>query len=234
VDVFGLQKVKNPENFLTDNPNITDNLVDVAQSAFSKPGLPPAEETKEHVLPHSTLVLAYDSIEEEYVGFSSADEVAETVYESGIAVKEGLQGNGLGKAMLATTIGEQLEGETGTVTYRTQNPAMYDCSRDVFNAFPRQDNETPIEISQAMTAVAETLDPEEEFDRPVVREAYTAPMYSDLPNTASRPYLEEELEMDYENGDALIVAGEVTRNEIEQQVNQYVGENPSIETVREV
>lgn len=234
VDAFGLQKVKNPEEFLTDNPGVTDSLVDVAQSAFSQPDVPPAEVTREHVLPHSTLILAYDNFEDEYVGFSSADSVADTVYESGIAVREGLQGNGLGKALLATTINEQLEGESGTVTYRTQNPAMYDCSRDVFNAFPRENIETSEYIEQAMDEVAETLDPEDEFDRPVVREAYSSPMYDELPDTDSRPYLEEELGMDYEQGDALIVAGEVTRTEIEEQVNQYVRSNPVIEEVRNV
>jgi GNAT superfamily N-acetyltransferase len=232
VDAFGLRNVENPEEFLTDNPEVTDSLVDVAQSAFSQPGVPPADETKEHVLPHSTLILAYDNLEEEYVGFSSADDVADTVYESGIAVREGLQGKGLGKAMLTITISEQLDGDTGTVTYRTQNPAMYDCSRDVFNAFPREGEETPEEIAEAMDEVAEALDPKEEFDRPVVKKAYSSPMYSSLPDTDSRPYLEEELGMDYEQGDALIVAGEITRTEIEQQVNQYVEENSSIETVK--
>lgn len=234
VDAFGLQKVENPEEFLTDNPEVTDSLVDVAQSAFSQPGVPPAEETKEHVLPHSTLILAYDNAEEEYVGFSSADDVADTVYESGIALREGLQGNGLGKAMLATTISEQLDGDKGTVAYRTQNPAMYDCSRDVFNAFPREREETPRDIEQKMDEVAETLDPEEEFDRPVVREAYSSPMYSELPDTDSRPFIEQELGMDYEQGDALIVAGEVTRTEITQQVADYVEDNPAIREVREV
>lgn len=234
VNAFGLQKVKNPEEFLTDNPEVTDSLVDVAQLAFSQPGVPPADETKEHVLPHSTLILAYDNFEDEYVGFSSADSVADTVYESGIAVREGLQGNGLGKAMLATTINEELEGDAGIVTYRTQNPAMYDCSRDVFNAFPRENEETPVDIEQAMDEVAETLDPEDEFDRPVVRGAYSSSMYSGLPDTDSRPYLEKELGMDYEQGDALIVAGEVTRTEIEEQVNQYVRNNPVIGEVREV
>jgi len=233
VDAFGLENVKNPEKFLADNPEVTDSLVDVAQSAFSKPSVPSAEETREHVLPHSTLILAYDNFEEQYVGFSSADEIADTVYECGIAVKEGLQGNGLGKAMLATTISEQLGEESGTVTYRTQNPAMYDCSRDVFNAFPREGERTPEGIARAMAEVAQILDPDEKFERPVVKEAYSAPMYSELPDTDSRPYL-EELGLDYEQGDALIVAGEVTRSEIEQQVNQYVEENSSIETVKSV
>ena len=234
VDAFGLQKVKNPEEFLRDNPKIADSLVEVAQSAFSQPGVPPAEETKEHVLPHSTLILAYDKLDEEYAGFSSADEIADTVYESGIAVREGLQGNGLGKAMLATTIAEQLEGDRGTVTYRTQNPAMYDCSRDVFNAFPREGEDTPEEVTRAMDQVAEILDPDEDFDRPVVKQAYSSPMYSELPDTESRPYLERELGMNYEEGDALIVSGEVTEAEISRKVNQYVEENPSIETVKAV
>lgn len=234
MDAFGIQNVQNPEEFLELNPEVTENLVDVAQSAFSQPGVPPAEETKEHVLPHPTLILAYDREEDQYAGFSSANEVADTVYESGIAVRDGLKGNGIGKAMLALTIEEQLEGDEGIVTYRTQNPLMYDCSREVFNAHPVSGEETPEGIRTKMDEVAATLDPDEEFERPVVKEAYSAPMYSHLPDVDSRKYMEDELEMDYENGDAVIVAGNVTRDEIQSKVEQYVNNNSEITGLREV
>ncbi|MEF8880483.1 MAG: GNAT family N-acetyltransferase [Candidatus Nanohaloarchaea archaeon] len=232
MDAFGILNIENPEEFLQNNPEVTDSLVDVAQSAFSQPKVPPAEETKEHVLPHPTLILAYDNKNQEYVGFSSANEIAETVYESGIAVREDLKGNGLGKAMLSKTIEEQLEGDEGFVTYRTQNPLMYDCSREVFNAFPREQEATPEELERKMDQVAETLDPDNEFDRPVVREAYSAPMYSDLPDVDSRDFLEHELGMDYERGDAVIVAGEVTQQEVEEKVDEYVTQNSEISEVR--
>ena len=234
VDAFGIQNVENPEEFLDLNTEITEDLVEVAKSAFSQPGVPPAEETREHVLPHPTLILAYDREEEQFAGFSSANEVAETVYESGIAVRDGLKGKGLGKAMLALTVGEQLEGDEGIVTYRTQNPLMYDCSREVFNAHPVEGEETPGVIEAKMDEVAATLDPDEEFDRPVVKQAYSAPMYSHLPDVDSRGYMEDELQMDYENGDAVIVAGHVSRDEIERKVEQYVNDNPEITGVRKV
>jgi GNAT superfamily N-acetyltransferase len=234
VDAFGLQNIENPEEFLDANPGVADQLIEVAHSAFSQPGVPPAQETKEHVLPHPTLILAYDFKEEEYAGFSSANEIEGTVYESGIAVRDGLKGNGLGKAMLATTIDEQLEEDEGVVAYRTQNPLMYHCSRTVFNAFPRENEETPETLQEKMDAVAMALDPDEEFDRPVVKEAYSEPMYSHLPDVESRDFMEEDLEMDYENGDALIVAGEVTQDEINSKVNQYVEQDPNINGVTKV
>ena len=234
VDAFGLQTIENPEEFLEANPEVADQLIEVAQSAFSQPGVPPAKETKEHVLPHPTLILAYDFKEDKYAGFSSANEIEDTVYESGIAVRDDLKGNGLGKAMLATTIEEQLEGDEGVVTYRTQNPLMYDCSRTVFNAFPREKEETPELLQDKMDAVAGALDPDEEFDRPVVKEAYSEPMYSHLPEVDSRDFMEEDLKMDYEKGDAVIVAGEVTRDEINRKVDQYVEQDPNINGVTQV
>lgn len=232
VDAFGIQKVENPEEFLAANPEVTDELVDVAQSAFSRPGVPSAEDTREHVLPHPTLILAYDNLQDEYVGFSSANQIEGTVYESGIAVRDEMKGEGLGKALLAQTIEEQLEGDEGVVTYRTQNPLMYDCSRKVFNAFPRQQESTPEPLQQKMGDVAAFLDSDEEFDRPVVRQAYSEPMYSDLPEVESREFMEEELGMDYENGDALVVAGSVTAEEIREKVDQYVSQNSEIAGVR--
>jgi len=230
VDVFGLEVVQNPEEYLSDNPEVEDQLVKSAQSAFSRPGVPPADETKEHVLDVSTLVLAYDFEEDEYVGFSAADEVAGTVYEGGIAVAESQQKNGLGKAMLAKTIEHQLDGDTGIVTYRTQNPAMYDCSRKVFNAQPFEHGPVSPKIYEAISDVAEAMDLDEEFKHPVVKGAYSDPMYTELPDRDSRDFL-ENMGMNYENGDAVIIGGKVERQEIEDKVKQYISENPRIEEI---
>ena len=230
MDVFGLEVVENPETYLSNNPGIEQELVDAAQSAFSQPGVPPEEETKEHVLDVSTLVLAYDSEKDSYVGFSAADTVAGTVYERGIAVSEEHQGNGLGKAMLSKTIEQEMEQDSEIVTYRTQNPAMYDCSREVFNAYPMENGLTPPEVHSKIEDVAEAMDPEEEFDHPVVKEAYSEPMYTELPERESREFL-ENIGMDYENGDAVIIGGEIERQEIEEKVDQYISQNPDIEEI---
>ena len=230
MDAFGLEVVQNPEEYLFDNPEVEDQLVDAAQSAFSKPGVPPEEETKEHVLDVSTLVLAYDFEEDEYVGFSAADEVAETVYEGGIAVAEGQQENGLGKAMLAKTIEHQMEDDSEIVTYRTQNPAMYDCSRKVFNVQPMEHGPTEPDVYAAIEQVAEEMDSDVEFEHPVVKEAYSDPMYTELPERDSRKFL-ESLGMDYEEGDAVIIGGKVQRQEIEDKVDEYISQNPEIEEV---
>lgn len=232
MDAFGLKVVENPEEYLSDNPDVEQRLVDAAQSAFSQPGVPPEEETKEHVLDVSTLVLAYDFEQDEYIGFSAADEIEGTIYEGGIAVSEGKQENGLGQAMLARTIQDQMDDDSSIVTYRTQNPAMYDCSRKVFNAQPMEHGPTDPEVYEAISDVAEAMDPDEQFEHPVVKEAYSIPMYTELPERDSKDFL-EELGMDYENGDAVIIGGKVDKQEIERKVDEYISQNPEIEEINQ-
>ncbi len=230
MNAFGIDVIQNPQEFLDDNPEYTDQLVDAAQSAFSADGVPTEQDTVEHVLPVSTLVLAYDHEKDEYVGFSSTDRVADTVYEHGIAVEEERQRNGLGKAMLSLSILQEMDGEKETVTYRTQSPAMYNCSRQVFNAYPRPDEETPDEIDESLEDVAEALDPDAEVEDNVMKAVYPEPMYEGIPDGETREYL-ESLGMDYENGDAVVVGGQVTEQEMEQAVNQYIGQHSNIREV---
>lgn len=234
MDVFGIDVVQNPQDFLDDNPEYTEQLVDVAQSAFSADGIPTEEDTVEHVLPVSTLVLAYDNEEDEYVGFSSTDRVAGTVYEHGIAVEGESQRNGLGKAMLSLSILEEMDEDQETVTYRTQSPAMYNCSTKVFNAYPRPEEETPEDVEGSLEQVAEALDPEAEVENNVMKQAYPEPMYDGLPEGETRDYLEQEHGMDYRDGDAIVVGGEVTRDEMQQTVNQYIQQHDDITEVNRV
>ena len=230
MNAFGIDVIQNPQNFLDHNPEYTDQLVQAAQSAFSADGIPTKEDTVEHVLPVSTLVLAYDREKDEYVGFSSTDRVAGTVYEHGIAVEEARQRNGLGKAMLSLSILAEMDEDEETVTYRTQSPAMYNCSRKVFNAYPRPEEETPEQIRQSLEDVAEALDPEAEVEDNVMKSAYPEPMYSDIPDGESRRYLESR-GMDYRNGDAVVVGGTVNEEEMEQAVNQYISQHENIAEV---
>ncbi len=230
MDAFGIDVIENPQDFLDDNPEYTEQLVDAAQSAFSAEGIPTEEDTVEHVLPVSTLVLAYDHEQDEYVGFSSTDQVADTVYEHGIAVEEGRQRNGLGKAMLSLSILEEMDDEEETVTYRTQSPAMYNCSRQVFNAYPRPEEQTPEEIDESLDEVAEALDPDAEVENNVMKSAYPEPMYDGIPEGETKQYLESE-GMDYENGDAVLVGGQVSQQEMQEAVNEYIGQHSDIREV---
>lgn len=233
VDAFGIQVVQNPEEFLAQNEEYTDQLVDTAQAAFSAEGIPTREDTVNHVLPVSTLVLAYDQEQKEYVGFSSTDRVAGTVYENGIAVAEDSQRNGLGKAMLSLSLLEEMEDSEETVTYRTQSPVMYDCSTEVFNAYPRPGEETPEEVEESLQDVAEALDPDAEYQNSVMTEAYPEPMYSGILEGETRHFMEQR-GMDYEEGDAMLVGGQVTEEEMAQAVDQYIAQSDVIAKVSRV
>lgn len=227
MDVFGLQVIENPEDFLSEHDTYTDQLVQTAQDAFSAQGIPTREDTVNHVLPVSTLVLAYDNQEDEYVGFSSTDRVEDTIYENGIAVDESAKGNGLGKAMLSLSILEEMDAENETVTYRTQNPAMYNCSAQVFDAYPQPEEETPEELEQSLQDVASALDPDSQYDDNVMKEAYPAPMYSDLPQGETRDFMEQK-GMEYQEGDAMMVGGKVTQQEMQHAVDRYITQSETI------
>lgn len=233
MDVFGLQIIQNPESFLSLNEEYTDQLVEVAQDAFSAEGIPSREDTVNHVLPVSTLVVAYDAKEDEYVGFSSTDRVAGTVYENGMAVGESAKNNGLGKAMLSLSILEEMQQEEETVTFRTQNPVMYNCANEVFDLYPRPDEDVPGELDQSLEQVATALDPDGQYDDHVMKEAYPGPMYSGLPDGEIRDFMENK-GMDYREGDSIMVGGQVPEQEIQRAVDEYISQSDAVAGVNHI
>lgn len=199
---------ENPEGL---DDSTLDRLVEVAQSAFDKEGQPTYDDVVEHIVPASTFITA--EVDDEIVGFSSTDRLADTTYAVGLAVEEDFQKQGIGK--LARTYGVLQEmGENDIVSTRTQNPAVLSYMQDLFNAYPRQDEDAPENLEASLERVAKALDPEAEFEDGVMKSAYPEAMYDEVNDHELKRFTDEVL--DYENGDALIVAGEVSRDEVEE------------------
>ena len=235
MNMFGpdinIQVHKNPEEFLENNPDAVEDLVDVAQSAFNKEGVPTYEDTREHVLPVSTLITA-DVEGEGYQAFSSLDRLDDVVYEVGIAVDEDLQGQGLGSILLTKGVAEESNGAE-VFGYRTQNPCMYACADKNFDIFPQTSRETPEEMQQVISALGEAIDDSKEMEGAVMKEAYSdvydGGMYSEIPEHREATEFFEELGVNQSQGDALIVAGEVNEFDTAQQylelVNRFMDRN---------
>lgn len=199
---------ENPEDLENDS---LDRLVEVAQSAFDREGQPTYEDVVEHIIPSSTFVTA--EVDDDIVGFSSTDRLADTTYAVGLAVESDFQGKGIGK--LARTYGVLQEmDEEDTFSTRTQNPAVLSYMQDLFNAYPRQDESAPEDLEASLQDVSKALDPDAEFEDGVMRSAYPESMYDEVPDHELKAFTDEVL--DYENGDALIVAGEVSREQVEE------------------
>ena len=207
---------ENPEDLDEDS---LDRLVEVAQSAFNKEGQPTYDDVVEHIVPASTFVTA--EVDDEIIGFSSTDRLADTTYAVGLAVESDFQGNGIGK--LARTFGVLQEmDEEDVVSTRTQNPAVLSYMQDLFNAYPRQGEETPRDVEASLQDVSKALDPDAEFTDGVMRCAYPEAMYDEVPDHELKEFTDEVL--DYENGDALIVAGEASRGEVEEAYRDLVSD----------
>ena len=209
--MFGSLQLNLHENPEALDDSSLDRLVDVAQSAFDKEGQPTHDDVVEHIVPSSTFITA--EVDDRIVGFSSTDRLADTTYAVGLAVEEDFQKQGIGK--LARTYGvlQEME-ENDVVSTRTQNPAVLSYMQDLFNAYPRQVEDAPENVEASLENVAKALDPEAEFEDCVMRSAYPEAMYDEISGHELKEFMDEVL--DYENGDALIVAGEVSREEVEQ------------------
>lgn len=223
---INIQVHENPEEFLENNSGAVDDLVDVAQSAFNKDGVPTYEDTREHVLPVSTLVTA--EVEDQgYQAFSSVDRMEDTVYEVGIAVDQDLQGKGLGSILLTKGVAEE-SNEDEAFGYRTQNPCMYACADKNFDIYPQPDRETPEEIEEIIQALGDSTDDSKEMENAVMKEAYSdvydGGMYSQIPEHEVFTEFFDDLGVDQSRGDALIVAGEVNETQAFEQYHDLVEE----------
>ena len=213
MDVFGKLQLKlheNPEQLEKDS---LDSLVEVAQSAFDKNGQPTYDDVVEHIVPASTFITA--EIDENIVGFSSTDRKADTAYAVGLAVHEDFQGEGIGKMARTRGVMEEINGED-MVTTRTQNPAVLSYMQDLFNGYPRQDEQTPAAVRSSLENLARELDPESQFDSNnlVMEAAYPEAMYDEIPQHELKPFTDRAL--DYEKGDALLIGGTVSQEEVEE------------------
>jgi len=221
VDVFGtldIEVYQNPERFLENNPKAEQDLVDVAQSAFTKEGVPTEQDSKDH-LRVPLLVTGRD--EQDYVAFSGVSRIDDAIYEVGLAVDSDLQGSCVGTTLLARGIMEEAEGEE-VFGYRTQNPNMYACAENCFEVFPQPGRQTPESIEDEIQSLAASIDRSKQMDGPVMRQAYAdiydGGMYSEVPEHEQfKQFMYDELGMSFEDGDGLVVAGRTNRQEAENQ-----------------
>lgn len=218
---------ENPQEYLQNNPEVVDQHVEVAQDAFNKDGVPTYEDTEQHVLDVETLITA--ERDGELLGFSSVDRKTDEdiVYEVGIAVEQGEQGNGLGSILLTRGVAEEADGDE-LFGYRTQNPCMYACAdRNFDEIFPQPEKETPEDMQEVINLLGEDIDESKEMDGAVQREAYSdvydGGMYSEIPEDRRfSSFFNNELGVDQSEGDAVIVAGEVNSNEAMEQYHNLV------------
>ncbi|MFB6209222.1 MAG: hypothetical protein ABEJ56_03720 [Candidatus Nanohaloarchaea archaeon] len=225
MDAFGnsleIEVYQNPESFLDENPEAESQLVDVAQDAFSKEGVPTEEDAEAH-LRVPLLITAKDE-SGEYVAFSGVSKKADAIYEEGLAVSDHLQGRCVGSTLLSRGVMELADGEE-LVGYRTQNPDMVQCADNCFEFYPHPEREDD-EIMEEIQALGNEINPSKEMDGAVMREAYAdiydGGMYSEVPpNDKFEEFMygEEGLDMSFEDGDAIVVAGEVSEVDAAQSL----------------
>ena len=224
VDAFGnsleIEVYQNPESFLDENPESESQLVEVAQDAFSKEGVPTEQDAKAH-LRVPLLVTARDE-GGEYIAFSAVSRKGGVVYEEGLAVRDGgendFQGSCVGSTLLSRGVMEMADCDE-ILGYRTQNPDMYACADNCFDLEPSPEDEE-IEMLEEIQELGNEIDPEKEMDGAVMREAYAdiydGGMYSEIPENKEFQdfmYGEDGLNMKFDDGDALVTAGEVSETE---------------------
>lgn len=251
MDAFGKLQTKifqNPEEELGDseeNPHsILSQGADVAQKAFDR-SPPTNEDVYDHMLA-DTLVLAY--VNDELVGFSGTDflEDENIVLGSGLAVHPDYQEQGIGSVIRTRGIMQDLvnradrpenpflrdrglsEGRVpqGYFAARSANPGILSHMQSQYGAFPREDEEMPADVEDAMERAAAVLDPDLEFNPPVVVEAYPSQM-NDMPEHELSDYLErvmDEKGSGYDSGDALIIAARLEG--LEETYAELVGDRP--------
>lgn len=219
MDAFGKLQLNLHENPEQLDQGSLDRLVDVAQSAFNKEGQPTYDDVVEHIVPSNTFITA--EVDDEIVGFSSTDNVADTTYAVGLAVHDDYQGEGIGKLARTRGVLEEM-GEQDTVTTRTQNPAVLSYMQDLFNGYPRENQEAPEEVEASLEELAYELDTDADFDREdlVMEGAYPESMYDEIPDHELKAFTDEVL--DYEQGDALMIGGEVSRSEVEEAYESMI------------
>jgi len=220
VDVFGNLEFKtyqNPQKQDFSRKELQE-ITDTAQSAFTRAGIPTRRDVEEHIIPVSNVILAkHDG---KIVGFSSTQKLENQIYANGLAVDQDYQRAGIGTNLRLKGVLNELEAYSGdeniVVSTRTQNPAVLGYMQEYFNAHPRKEEEMPENISESLEELAEELDPTTKYKEPIMEEAYQGSMYEKLPDHELQEFMTDELELNYENGDALLAGGEVKVQEIKQ------------------
>ena len=224
MDAFGLLELdvyQNPGEQLSEDQ--VERYTEITQSAFTR-AEPDRENVEEHVFA-DTLVEA--RIDGEAVGFSGTDylDSKKTVLGSGMAVDPDYQENGIGSLIRTRGVMGDIE-EGGYFAARSANPSILSHMQDQYKAFPREDLETPEAVEEAMHVAAEEIDSSRNFEAPVMENAYPEQM-NEMPDHELSDFLEELMDekgQGYDEGDALIMAAEVSEPELQEAYDQLVNE----------
>jgi hypothetical protein len=117
-----------------------------------------------------------------------------------------------------------MSDEEEIVATRTQNPRVLSYMQNLFNGYPRQDEETPEKVNESLEELANILDSDAEY-RPedhVMESGYPESMYDEIPEHELKELTDEVL--DYERGDALLIGGRVSKEDLEQRYRELQGE----------
>jgi len=229
VDAFGTLDVtvyQNPERQLSDSQ--VDAYTDIAQSAFTR-AEPDRENVEEHVYA-DTLVEA--KVDGEIIGFSGTEVLEseeledDVVLGSGMAVDPEYQQQGIGSLIRTRGVLEDTESD-GYFAARSANPGILSHMQDQYGAFPREGESTPYDVEIAMNEASQAIDDSKVFDAPVMESAYPEQM-NDMPDHELSDFLREVMEEHgegYDNGDALIMAAEVSEQDLIDEYELQVEES---------
>lgn len=221
MDAFGalhLNVYQNPERDLSDSQ--VEAYTDIAQSAFTR-AEPDRGNVEEHVYA-DTLVEA--KVDGEIVAFSGTDILESEELEgdvalgSGMAVDPEYQQQGIGSLIRTRGILEDIESD-GYFAARSANPGILSHMQDQYGAFPREDESTPYDVEVAMYEAAEAIEDSRPFEAPVMQSAYPEQM-NDMPDHELSDFLRELMDEHgegYDNGDALIMAAEVSEQDLTEE-----------------
>lgn len=188
----------------------------IAVSAFQY------EHSKSEVRAHTveTDILVSVVVDDQVVGFCSCDMVDEltepAIYLNGAAIAASHQNQGLGEEVMKLAVEMTLDHyslERAVVFGTTQNPAIVSLLEQTFGLYPRPSAAEPLppEAVNRMKPLASYLNPDKQFEPPVIRCRYGGNMiYDSIPDHPYREYTDRKLE--YESGDALLCAGVVERD----------------------
>ena len=228
VDAFGrldLTVYQNPELQLSDSQ--VEAYTDIAQSAFTR-AAPDRDNVEEHVYADTLVKARADG---EIVGFSGTDILEseeledDIVLGSGMAVHPDYQKLGIGSLMRTRGILEDTEG-SGYFAARSANPGILSHMQDQYEAFPKEGEPLPFDVEVAMQEAAEAIDGSRSFDAPVMESAYPEQM-NDMPDHELSGFLREVMDdygTGYDNGDALVIAAEVSEENLSREYRSLVEE----------
>ncbi|MEK6757694.1 MAG: hypothetical protein AABX88_01060 [Nanoarchaeota archaeon] len=202
VNVFGsVQRIEDPKSFFEFGSNEFTELVEVVRSAFGRKL--ELEDIYQHVTsPERVYLMKKDGRTCAMASYNQKifSGISSLVVE-GVAIAPEFQGKGIFKELTDRVLGEEK-----LICLRTQNPLMYKALENYcVNVFPRE-TKIPRIISEVSKDFANYLGCEINVEG-VVKGYYGGLFYGKTPKHKDVTGLFEKLNVQLNNGDALLVIG---------------------------